>query len=99
MDYYTQTSCGPGRASGVGPDRTQPHPSEHAGPAACQTDRSALGDHDSFGSGDGQGERLERADVIDPDAQEKHSDLMSGSGEIGEDAPNEANFDETTSSV
>ena len=53
----------------------------------------------STGSGDGQDDRLERADVIDPDGVEKHGDEMSGMGEIGENAPSEANFDETMSIV
>ena len=60
-----------------------------------ERDGSELGADDSFGSGAGQDDRLERADVIDPDGVEQHGDLMSGMGEIGENAPNEANFDET----
>jgi hypothetical protein len=37
--------------------------------------------------------------VIDPDGVERHGDELSGTGEIGENAPNEANFDETMSIV
>jgi len=51
----------------------------------------------SDGSGDGQDDRLEQADGIDPDGVEKHGDEMTGMGEIGENAPNEANFDEAMS--
>ncbi len=97
--YHAQTSCGSGRAGGVGPDGIQPHRSEDAGRAAYEADRSALGDHDSFGPVDGQDDRPGRADVIDPGAEEKHTDLMTGMGEIGEEAPNEPNFDQSMSSV
>jgi len=38
---------------------------------------------------------LERADAIDPDGVARQGDLMSGMGEIGENAPSEANFNET----
>jgi len=52
-----------------------------------------------LGSGDGQGDRLERADMIDLDGVEQHGDLTSETGEIGENAPSEANFDEIMSVV
>ena len=39
-----------------------------------ERDGSELGADDSFGSGDGQDDRLERADVIDPDGVEQHGD-------------------------
>jgi len=61
------------------------------------SDGSEVGAHDRFGSGDGQGNRLERADVIDLDGAEQNADLMSGTAEIGENAPSKANFDETMS--
>ena len=35
--------------------------------------------------------------MIDPDGVETHGDELSVMGEIGENAPNEANFDETMS--
>jgi len=54
-----------------------------------------FGAHDSFGSGDGHGGRLKRADVIDPDGVEQRGAHMSETGEIGENAPSEANFGET----
>ncbi len=97
--YHTRTSGRWDGPSGAGPDGTRPHRSEDAGRAAYETDRSALGDHDSFGPGDGQDDRPERADVIDPEGVERHGDLTSGMGEIGENAPNEAKFDESMSRV
>ncbi len=33
--------------------------------------------------------------MIDPDGAPTYGDELSGMGEIGENAPNEANFDET----
>jgi hypothetical protein len=46
-------------------------------------------------------ERLnaKRTDAIDPDGVEQHGHLMGGTGEIDENAPNEANCDETMSIV
>jgi hypothetical protein len=67
--------------------------------AANQLNSSELGADDSFGSPHGQGDRLERAAMIDPDAVEQHGDEMNGMGENGENAPSEANFDETVSNV
>ena len=52
-----------------------------------------------FGSGDGQDDRHERADAIDQTRSSSTGILMSGVGEIGGNAPNEANFDETISIV
>ncbi|MGO9463539.1 MAG: hypothetical protein ACLQVF_05170, partial [Isosphaeraceae bacterium] len=86
-------------ASGVGPYGTEPDRSEDRGRAAREWDASELRVDESFGSGDGLGDRLERMDVIDPDGVEQHGDEQSGMGEIGENAPSEANFDETTSIV
>ena len=45
--------------------------------------------------GDGQEDRLECPDLIDPDGGEPHGDEISVIGEIGDVAPSEANFDET----
>jgi len=72
---------------------------EDRGRETHESDRSELGTHGRFGSGDGQGDHLERADVIDPDGVEQHGALTSETAEIGEDAPSEANFDETMSIV
>jgi len=55
--------------------------------------------HDSFGSGDGLEDRLERADMIDPDGVEQHGYLTSETGGLGENQPSEANFGETMSIV
>ncbi len=65
----------------------------------AQNDVEEFGADDSFGSGDGRDDRLELADVIDPEGGETHADLMSPKGEIGENAPSEANFNETMSIV
>jgi len=97
--YQARKSGGWGGASGVGPYGTQPDRSEGRGRAAHEWDASELRADESFGSGDGPDDRLERADVIDPDGVEQHGDESSGMGEIGENAPSEANFDRTTSIV
>ena len=83
----------------MGPYGTQPDWSEDAGREAHEGDASDLGADDSFGSGDRQDDRLERADTIDPEGVEQPGDERNGIGEIGENAPNEANFAETMSSV
>ncbi len=57
------------------------------------------GADDSFESGDGRDDRLERADLIDPNGVEQHGDLVNGTGAIDENAPSEANFAETVSTV
>ncbi|MGO9466777.1 MAG: hypothetical protein ACLQIB_09785 [Isosphaeraceae bacterium] len=49
--------------------------------------------------GECQDDRLERTHVIEPDGVEQHGDEMNGTGESDENAPNEANFEETTSIV
>ncbi len=49
--------------------------------------------------GECQDDRLERTHVIEPDGVEQHGDEMNGTGESGENAPNEANFAESTSIV
>jgi len=97
--YQARKSGGWGGTSGMGPYGTQLDRSEDRGREAHESDRSELGADDSFGSGDGQGDRVERADVIDPDSVEQHGDHTSGMGEIGENAPSEANSDETTGIV
>jgi len=97
--YQARKSGGCGGASGVGPYGTQPGWSEDRRREAHEGDGSVFGTHDSFGSGDGLDDRLERADVIDPDGAEQHGDLTSGMGEIGENAPSEANSGETMSIV
>jgi hypothetical protein len=97
--YQARTNGGGSGASGVGRCATQPDRSEEGGREDHESNGSEREADDSFGSGDGQHDRLEWADVIDPDGVEKHGDLMSGTGEIGENAPNEVNFDETMSIV
>jgi len=86
-------------ASGVGRHGTQPDRSEDRRREAHERDGSELGADGSFGSGDGLDDRLERADVLDPDGVQKHWDEQSEMGEISASAPNEANFDETMSIV
>jgi len=86
-------------AGGVGQHGTQPDRSEDRRREAHERDGSELGARDSFGSGRGQDDRLEWADVIDPDGVQKHEDEPSEMGEISENAPSEANFDETMSIV
>jgi hypothetical protein len=76
-------------ASGVGRHGTQQDRSEDSGREPHERDGSELGADDSFGSGNGLDDRLERADVIDPDGVEQHGDLLSGTGAIGENAPSE----------
>jgi len=97
--YQAKTSGGWAAASGVAQQRTQPGRSEDTRREAHVRDGSELGAHDSFGPGDGQGDRLERPDVIDPDGVEQHGDERGEMGEIGENAPSEANFEETISIV
>jgi hypothetical protein len=86
-------------ASGVGRHGMQPDWSGDPGREAHHRAGSELGGDDSFGSGEGQDDRLEPAYAIDPDGVEQHGDELSGTGEIGENAPSEANFDETMSVV
>jgi len=97
--YQARKSGGCGGASGVGAYGTQPGWSEDRGREAHQRDASEFGARDSFGSGDGLDDHLGRADVVDPDGVEQRGAHMSESGEIGEKAPSEANFDETMSIV
>ncbi len=97
--YQAKTSGGCGGASGVGPYGTQRDRSEDRRREAQERDGSEFGVDESFGSGDGQGDRLERADVTDPDGAEQHGDERGEMGEIDENAPSEANFDETMSIV
>ncbi len=85
--------------SGVGRYGTQSDRSEDPGREAHEWDASELGADDSFRSGDGLDDRYERADAIDPDGVEQPGDERNGIGEIGENAPNEANFAETMSIV
>ncbi len=93
--YQAKTSGGCGGASGVEWHGTQQETPEDARREAHERGGSELGANDSVGSGDGLDDRLERTDVIDPDGVERHGDLMTGMGENGENAPSEANFDET----
>ncbi len=86
-------------ASGVGRCGTHPDMSEDRGRQAHERGGSDVGADDSFGSGDGLDDRLERTDLIDPDGAEPLGDEMHETGEIHENAPNEANFDETMSIV
>jgi len=97
--YQAKTSGRWDGAGGVGQDGTQQVRSEERGTEAHQRDGSELAADNSFGPGGGQDDRLEWADVIDPDGVEQPGDEMNGTGEIGENAPSEANFDETMSSV
>jgi len=97
--YQAKTSGGWGGASGVAPYGTQTERFEDKGREAHERDGSELAADDSFGSRDGLGDRLERADVIDPDGVQQHGDLMNGMGEIGANAPKEAKLDETMSIV
>jgi len=97
--YQAKTRGGSDGAGGVGPYGTQLDRSADRGREARETDAAELGAHDSFRSGDGLDDRLERAHVIDPDGVEQHADPVSGIGEIGQNAPNEANCDETMSIV
>ncbi len=86
-------------ASGVGWHGTQPDRSEYRGREAHERDGSELGVDHLLGSGDGQDDRLERADAIDPDGVQRRWDEQSEMGEISVNAPSEANFDETMSIV
>jgi hypothetical protein len=97
--YKARTNGRSGGASGVGRDPAQQDRSAGPGGAAHEWDASELATDDSLGSGDRQDDRLEQADVIDPDGVEQHEDLLSGMGAIGENAPSEANSDETMSIV
>ncbi|MGO9916662.1 MAG: hypothetical protein ACLQIB_18435 [Isosphaeraceae bacterium] len=97
--HQARKSGGSGGASGVGPYGTEYERSEDRGRAAHAWDASELRVDESFGSGDGFGDRLERTDAIDPDGVEQHGDELSGMGEIDENAPSEANLGETTSIV
>jgi len=97
--YKARTSGGGSGANGLGRYGTEQDRSEDRGHEAHERAGSELWADDSFGSGDGLDDRFERADVIDPDGVEQHGDLMNGMGAIGENAPSEANFDETMSIV
>jgi hypothetical protein len=97
--YKAKTSGGWGVVGDVGGHAARPEWSEYTRREAHERDGWDLRAHGSFGSGDGQDDGLERGDVIDPDGVEPHRDEVSGMGEIGEDAPNEANLDEAMSIV
>jgi len=97
--YQARKSGGWGGTSGMGPYETQLDRSADRGREAHKRDGSEFGAHDSSGWGDGPDDRLERADVIDPDGAEQHAAHMSEMGEIGGNAPSEANSDETMSIV
>jgi len=93
--YQARKSGGWGGASGVGPYGTQPDRSEGRGRAAHEWDASELRADESFGSGDGFDDHLGRADAIDPNGVEQHGVPASEIGEIGENAPSEANIGES----
>jgi hypothetical protein len=97
--YKAKTGGGWRVAGGVGGHGNQGDWSEDRQRKAHERDDWDLGARGSFGSGDGQDDHLDRGDTIDPDGVEQHGDLMNGMGEIDENAPSEANFDETTSIV
>ncbi len=84
-------------SSGVGQDGTQHDRSEDRGRQAHASEGSELGADDSFGPEGGEDDHLERADMVDAGEAEPRGDLPSGMGEIGENAPSEANFDESMS--
>jgi hypothetical protein len=93
--YKAKPSGGSGGDVGLGRHATRPEWSEYTRCEAHERDGWDLGAHSSFGSGDGLDDRHDPSDVIDPDGAGPHGDEISGMGEIGEDAPSEANFDET----
>jgi hypothetical protein len=97
--YKAKTSGASGGDGGVGRCALRPEWSEYSGREAHERDGWDIGADDSLGSGDRQDDHRDRPDVIDPDGVELHGDEISGMGEIGEDAPIEANFDESTSNV
>ncbi len=95
--YHARTSGRWDGSNGVGRDGFQQDRPEDRGREAYVSDGSELGADDSFESGDGQDDRLERVDEIDPGGVGPHEDLTSGMGAIGEDAPNEPSSDESIS--
>ncbi len=100
--YQSRTSGGSGGSGGAGgvePRRMQDDWSAYRGREADERDGSAPDAHHAFGPGDGQDDGLKRAEVIDPDGVAEYGDFRSETGEIGENAPNEAIFDEATSFV
>jgi hypothetical protein len=97
--YKAKASAVSGDAGGVGPYATRPEWSEYTRREAPETDGWDSGAHGSFEPGTDQDVHLDRSDVIDRDGVEPHGDEITGMGEIGEDAPNKANLDETMSIV
>ncbi len=95
--YHARTSGRWDGSSGAGLDATQQDRSEDRGRQAHVSDGTELGADVSFESGGVQDDRLERADEIDPGGVGTHEDRISGMREIGEDAPNEPNFDQSMS--
>ncbi len=89
-----KTSGGRGGATGVGQQRPEPARWEEPGRAVPERGVSQPPVDDSFRWEERPDERLERADVVDTEAVETHVDEVSGLVEIGENATNEANFDE-----
>ena len=96
-NYQAKTGGRAGVASGVGRHGTQTDGREATGYEAHKMVGAGLEGDESFGPGDGQHDRLERARRIGPDRMDPPGDEPSNMGEISEDAPNEANFDESTS--
>jgi hypothetical protein len=97
--YQAGTSGERGRASGAGRNRTPDGASEAQGRESHASDRSELGAAHAIGSGAGHDELPGPATVIDPDCGDQQGDFLSGTGEIGENATNEANCDESTTIV
>jgi hypothetical protein len=97
--YKAKPSGAPSGDLGSGRHSTRPEWSEYTRREAHEKDGRDLGARGSFGSGDGQDDRLDRSDVIDRDGVEPHGDEITGMGEIGDNAPSEANFDQTMSIV
>ncbi len=95
--YKATTTDGRGKASGVGPYAIELDRSEDRGRETHESGDARFGADDLFASGDRQDDCLERPGVIDPDGVEQHGDKMSWTGEIGENASNEANFVENMS--
>jgi hypothetical protein len=95
--YKAKPSGASGGDVGLGRHATRPEWSEYTRREAHERDGWDLGADRSFGSGDGQEDRLDRSVVIDPDGVGPHGDEINGIGEIGEDAPNEANLDQAIS--
>jgi hypothetical protein len=98
-NYQAKTKAAARGASGAALRPTLHERSEGPGRADQESDGPELAAPDSFESGAGQDDRPERADAIDRDGVEQHRDQTSGMGKIDENATNEANSDESNSSL